>query len=100
LIDFDARRHILAWGVATFRLTYSEYNALMRGLTADEKDATGCAGKTAFDEAPLARKIASRTSSRHDYGMAVYKCERCGKFHIGRKKPTVKHSTTEESGYE
>lgn len=47
------------------------------------KRASGCDGKHAFSSFSLAKKMASRQAHRHGEAFNAYRCDECGKFHVG-----------------
>jgi len=50
-----------------------------------EWQATGCMGKQAFDTMAMANKVAKLSSGRNSLPMNAYKCQFCGKYHIGNR---------------
>lgn len=44
---------------------------------------TQCAGKHRFEDGGLAKKVASRASSRKDARVSAYRCQSCGGWHVG-----------------
>lgn len=47
--------------------------------------ATGCTGKQSFDTKALAERVATLSSGRRSAPMNAYKCQFCGKYHIGNR---------------
>lgn len=54
-------------------------------ISSPDWQATGCAGKQAFEAKSLATKIAKLSSGRRSTPMSAYKCEFCGKYHVGSR---------------
>lgn len=57
----------------------------MRSPAASEWRTTSCDGKHAFDTRAMANRVAKLSSGRQSKPMNSYKCEFCGKYHIGSR---------------
>lgn len=94
MIDHDAHRRILAWGLGSGRLHPVEYNHLLESVNHAEAVAAQCAGKSAFREFAFANKIAQKSAGRNDCGTTVYRCKSCGLWHIGNRIPAAARQRT------
>lgn len=60
----------------------------------DPVPAHSCVGKVPFESAVLAREVAQRSRKRHCNNVQPYKCQHCGKWHIGERQGGKRHGMT------
>ena len=91
--QLQASRAILQWAAKTRRMLWSEYNELMRDVVACEKALIGCVSKEGFSSYELANRVAQRPGKEGRRHLHVFKCARCGMFHLASVDPRGRSAT-------
>lgn len=81
--------------IAVKRTSMSTFAAAESVSSMFECHLTSCAGKEAFSDVSVAKKVMKNVARRHiKTKFKTYKCQHCGSWHIGATtgdiKPTVK----------